>query len=44
MKHDFDVQKWAAPEFFEQAASELLDDAVKTKTLEKIPTMQGRIG
>ena len=44
IKNDFDVQKWAAPEFFEQAASELLDDAVKTKTLEKIPTMQGRIG
>jgi ABC-type nitrate/sulfonate/bicarbonate transport system substrate-binding protein len=44
IKNDFDVEKWAAPEFFEQAASELLADAVKMKTEEKIPTMQGRIG
>jgi ABC-type nitrate/sulfonate/bicarbonate transport system substrate-binding protein len=44
IKNDFDVEKWAAPEFFEQAASELLADAVKMKTMEKIPTMQGRIG
>ena len=44
IKNDFDVNKWAAPEFFEQAARELLDDAVEMKTLEKIPTMQGRVG
>ena len=44
IKNDFDVEKWAAPEFFEQAASELLEDAVKMKKLEKIPTMQGRVG
>ena len=44
IKNDFDVSKWAALEFFEQAASELLDDLVKMKTQEKIPTMQGRIG
>ena len=44
IKNDFDVEEWAAPEFFEQAASELLADAVKLKTLEKIPTMQGRVG
>ena len=44
IKNDFDVSKWAAPEFFNQAARELLDDAVKLKTLEKIPTMQGRVG
>ena len=24
IKNDFDVQKWAAPEFLEQAAKELL--------------------
>ena len=44
IKNDFDVEKWAAPEFFEQAATELLDDAVKMKKMEKIPTMQGRVG
>jgi len=44
IKNDFDVEKWAAPEFFEQAATELLNDAIKTKTMEKIPTMKGRVG
>jgi len=44
IKNDFDVNEWAAPEFFKQAASELLEDTVKMKTLEKIPTMKGRIG
>ena len=44
IKNDFDVSKWAAPEFFEQAASELLEDMGKMKIQEKIPTMQGRIG
>jgi ABC-type nitrate/sulfonate/bicarbonate transport system substrate-binding protein len=44
IKNDFDVYKWAAPEFFEQAAMELLEDVVEMKTLEKIPTMQGRVG
>jgi ABC-type nitrate/sulfonate/bicarbonate transport system substrate-binding protein len=44
IKNDFDVDAWAAPEFFEQAASELLKDAVEMKKMEKIPTMQGRIG
>jgi hypothetical protein len=44
IKNDFDVEKWAAPEFFEQAASGLLADAVKMKKMEKIPSMQGRVG
>ena len=44
IKNDFDVNEWAAPEFFEQAATELLEDAVEMKTMEKIPTMKGRIG
>src|SRR5210317_270736 len=44
IKNDFDVEKWAAPEFFEQAASELLADAVKMKKMEKVPAMQGRVG
>ena len=44
IKNDFDVNEWAAPEFFEQAASELLEDMVETKTQEKIPMMKGRVG
>ena len=44
IKNDFDVEKWAAPEFFEQAASELLGDAVEMRKMEAIPTMQGRVG
>ena len=37
IKHDFDVQKWAAPEFLEQAAKELLEEAWKKKTAAKLP-------
>jgi ABC-type nitrate/sulfonate/bicarbonate transport system substrate-binding protein len=37
IKHDFDVQKWAAPEFLEQAAKELLEEAWKKKTTAKLP-------
>ena len=44
INNDFDVNKWAAPEFFKQAASELLEDAVEKKIQQKIPTMQGRVG
>jgi len=44
IKNDFDVEKWAAPEFFDQAARELLEDTLELKTLEKIPTMKGRVG
>ncbi len=44
IKNDFDVEKWAALEFFDQAARELLEDALELKTLEKIPTMKGRVG
>ena len=29
IKNDFDVKKWAAPEFLEQAARELLEAAVE---------------
>jgi ABC-type nitrate/sulfonate/bicarbonate transport system substrate-binding protein len=44
IKNDFDVEKWAAPEFLKQAGKELLEDMIKEKTQQKIPTMQGRIG
>ena len=32
IKNDFDVQKWAAPEFLEQAARELLEEQWKKQT------------
>jgi ABC-type nitrate/sulfonate/bicarbonate transport system substrate-binding protein len=38
IKHDFDVDKWAAPEFLEQAAKELIEDQWKMKSIEKLPT------
>ncbi len=44
IKNDFDVDAWAAPEFFDRAARELLEDAIEAKSLEKIPMMQGRVG
>ena len=44
IKNDFDVEKWAAPEFLVQAAKELLENEIEKKKLQKIPTMQGRVG
>jgi ABC-type nitrate/sulfonate/bicarbonate transport system substrate-binding protein len=44
IKNDFNVEKWAAPEFLAQAAKELLEDEIEKKKMEKIPTMQGRVG
>jgi ABC-type nitrate/sulfonate/bicarbonate transport system substrate-binding protein len=44
IKNDFDVNEWAAPEFLAEAGKELLEDAVKKKVGEKLPTMQGRLG
>lgn len=37
IKRDFDVEEWAAPEFFEAAAKELIEDEWKKKTTEKLP-------
>ena len=37
IKNDFDVQKWAAPEFLEQAARELLEEEWKKRTTSKLP-------
>jgi len=37
IKRDFDVQKWAAPEFLEQAARELLEQQWKKVTTSKLP-------
>ena len=37
IKNDFDVKKWAAPEFLEQAAKELIEERWKKVTTEKLP-------
>jgi ABC-type nitrate/sulfonate/bicarbonate transport system substrate-binding protein len=37
IKNDFDVKKWAAPKFLEQAAKELLDEQWKKVTAAKLP-------
>jgi len=37
IKNDFDVQKWAAPQFLEQAARDLLEEEWKKKTTSKLP-------
>ena len=37
IKNDFDVDKWAAPEFLEQAAKELVQERWAEVTLEKLP-------
>ena len=37
IKNDFDVHKWAAPEFLEQAAKELLEEQWKKVTTAKLP-------
>ena len=37
IKNDFDVQAWAAPEFFEKAAAELVEDEWKKRSIAKLP-------
>jgi ABC-type nitrate/sulfonate/bicarbonate transport system substrate-binding protein len=37
IKNDFDVQEWAAPEFLEQAARELLEEEWQKRTTAKLP-------
>ncbi|MEN8166672.1 MAG: hypothetical protein ABFR65_04235, partial [Pseudomonadota bacterium] len=37
IKNDFDVHEWAAPEFLEQAAKELLEERWQKVTTEKLP-------
>ena len=41
IKNDFDVSKWAAPEFLEQAGRELLEEEWKKKTTSKLPQTAG---
>jgi len=38
IKNDFDVKAWAAPEFLEQAAKELLEQQWKKVTKAKLPS------
>ena len=51
IENDFDVFEWAAPEFLEQAAKELLEEEWKIRSKARLPeatsledTMKGRIG
>jgi hypothetical protein len=45
IKNDFDVQKWAAPEFLEEAAKELLNERWAKVTGEKLSVAsQARLG
>jgi hypothetical protein len=37
IKNDFDVKKWAAPEFLEQAAKELLEERWQKVTTARLP-------
>ena len=37
IKNDFDVDEWAAPEFLETAAEELIEERWKKVTTEKLP-------
>ena len=37
IKYDFDVHEWAAPEFIEQAAKELLEESWWKVTMYKLP-------
>lgn len=43
IKNDFDVQKWAAPEFLEKAARELLELEWKKRTTSKLPQTAGTL-
>ena len=45
IKTDFDVDEWAAPEYLETAAKELLEESWETVTMEKLPDVtQLRLG
>jgi ABC-type nitrate/sulfonate/bicarbonate transport system substrate-binding protein len=44
IKSDFDVHKWAAPQFLEQAAKELLEERWKKVTGDKLPEASVRLG
>ena len=37
IKHDFDVDKWAAPEFLERATTEVLKEEWEKRSWSKLP-------
>jgi ABC-type nitrate/sulfonate/bicarbonate transport system substrate-binding protein len=37
IEHDFDVYEWAAPEFLEKAATELLEEEWKKRSMARLP-------
>ena len=37
IQHNFAVQEWAAPEFLEKAASELLEEEWQKRSIAKLP-------
>jgi len=41
IKNDFDVDKWAAPEFLEKAAIEVLKEEWQRRSWSKLPTGGG---
>jgi hypothetical protein len=43
IKNDFDVRKWAAPEFLEAAARELLEEEWQKRTTAKLPATAGTL-
>jgi ABC-type nitrate/sulfonate/bicarbonate transport system substrate-binding protein len=43
IKNDFDVHAWAAPEFLEAAARELLEEEWKKRTTSKLPQAAGTL-
>ena len=44
IRNDFNVARWAAPEFLEQAAKELLQDQWQKIEKEKLSQPGGRLG
>jgi ABC-type nitrate/sulfonate/bicarbonate transport system substrate-binding protein len=51
IEHDFDVYEWAAPEFLEKAATELLEEEWKRRSMARLPqpttleaAMEARLG
>jgi len=44
IKNDFDVKKWAAPQFLEQAAKELIEERWQKVTGDKLPAPGSRLG
>jgi hypothetical protein len=44
IRNDFDVRQWAAPEFLEKAARELLEERWQKVTTEKLPAPAARLG